>query len=493
MSTISDQIQYPSHFFIDGQWVRPSSDATLDVISPSTEELFIRVAAAGEQDVDRAVAAARRAFDEGPWPRLSHTDRARYLTAFADKITERNEQLASLWTGEIGITRTLARALVESVAETYRHTAALAGSFAFEEFRPPLWGANHALLVREPVGVVGAIVAWNGALPLIAFKTAPALLAGCTVVVKSSPEAPTAGLVMAEIAAEIGLPPGVLNVITADREASERLVRHPDVDKISFTGSNAAGRRIGSICGERVARCTLELGGKSAAIILEDADLGDAAEQLSASTRMVTGQVCGALTRVIVSERRHDDLIDALKASFARILVGDPWHEETDMGPLAMRRQRDRVEEYIRIGKAEGAMLASGGARPSHLDRGFFIEPTIFANVENSMAIAQEEIFGPVISVIPCRDEVDAVRIANDSIFGLNSAVFTRDNTLAYRIGRQLRCGTVGHNAMRMDLSIGFGGFKQSGIGREGGIEGLMPFLESKTMLLDGPPIAKCD
>jgi acyl-CoA reductase-like NAD-dependent aldehyde dehydrogenase len=313
-------------------------------------------------------------------------------------------------------------------------------------------------------------------------------LAGCTVVLKCSPEAPGDGYVVAEIAEAIGLPPGVLNVVTADREVSELLVRDPRVDKITFTGSTAAGRRIASICGERIARCTLELGGKSAALILDDMDLNQAATTLARAECALTGQVCSSLTRIIVARNRHDELVEALATAFSHVRVGDPFDPATQMGPLVSSRQRDRVEGYIATGKAEGAVLVTGGGRPKDLDRGYYVEPTVFANVDNSSTIAQEEIFGPVLTVIPADDEDHIVATANDTIYGLNASVFTHDVDRARQVSRQLRSGTVGHNAFRTDFGIAFGGFKQSGIGREGGTEGLLPFLETKTVILEGAP-----
>jgi acyl-CoA reductase-like NAD-dependent aldehyde dehydrogenase len=286
----------------------------------------------------------------------------------------------------------------------------------------------------------------------------------------------------------VGLPAGVLNILTANREVSELLVRHPGVDKVTFTGSTAAGRKIASICGERIARCTLELGGKSAAVILDDFDIGRAAATISAYAGFLTGQVCSSLTRIVVTKKRHDAMVDALAASFSQVKVGDPYDATTGMGPLAMSRQRDRVEGYIEKGKAEGAKLATGGGRPKHLDRGYFIEPTVFGNVDNHSTIAREEIFGPVLSVIAADDEAGAIDVANDSIYGLNASVFTNDVERAYSTARELRSGTVGHNSFRTDFNIAFGGFKQSGIGREGGVEGLHPFLETKTVILDEKP-----
>jgi acyl-CoA reductase-like NAD-dependent aldehyde dehydrogenase len=280
----------------------------------------------------------------------------------------------------------------------------------------------------------------------------------------------------------------VLNVVTADREVSELLVRDPRVDKITFTGSTAAGQRIGSICGERIARCTLELGGKSAALILDDMDLSQAAVTLAGAECMLAGQVCSSLTRIIVSRSRHDEFVQALAGAFSQVRVGDPFDSDTQMGPLVSSRQRDRVEGYIAKGQEQGAVLVTGGGRPKDLDRGYYIEPTVFAEVDNSSVIAQEEIFGPVLSVIPVDDEERMVAVANDTVYGLNASVFTHDVDRARQVARQLRSGTVGHNAFRTDFGIAFGGFKQSGIGREGGTEGLLPFLETKTVVLEGAP-----
>jgi len=322
---------------------------------------------------------------------------------------------------------------------------------------------------------------------LNSMKLAPALIAGCTVILKSSPEAPGEGYVVSEAAEAIGLPPGVLNVITADREVSELLVRDPRVDKITFTGSTAAGRRIASLCGERIARCTLELGGKSAAVILDDADIEATAQALAMAECLLSGQVCASLTRIVVTRPRHDEMVEALAAAFSKVKVGDPFDLSSQMGPLAAQRQRTRVEGYIAKGIETGATLATGGGRPKDLDHGWYVEPTVFGNVDSGSVIAQEEVFGPVLSVIPAQDEADAVRIANDTIYGLHGAVFTSDVERAREVAGQMRTGAIGHNGFKSDFDMGHGGFKQSGIGREGGVEGLLPFLESKAILLDGP------
>jgi aldehyde dehydrogenase (NAD+) len=484
----SAPLKHPDRFFIDGTWAAASSDKKIDVINSGTEELFARVAEAQQADVNRAVAAARKAFDRGPWPRMKHAERAKYLRAIAQELGKRSDDLAQIWTNESGVIHGIAKGGSMGIGGIWDYYAGLADTFPFEEQHKPGMGGNLGLLVREPVGVVAAIIPWNAPASLIAYKCAPALLAGCTVILKCSPEAPGAGYVLAEVCEAVGLPAGVINVLTADREVSELLVRHPDVDKVTFTGSTAAGRKIASICGERIARCTLELGGKSAAVILDDYDIGKAAGTIAAYAPFLTGQVCSSLTRIVVTKKRHDALVDALAASFSQVKVGDPYQPTTGMGPLAMSRQRDRVEGYIEKGKAEGAKLATGGKRPKDLPRGWFIEPTVFGNVSNDSTIAREEIFGPVLSVIPVESEAAAVETANDSIYGLNASVFTDDIERAYSTARELRSGTVGHNSFRTDFNIAFGGFKQSGIGREGGTEGLHPFLETKTVILDAKP-----
>ena len=481
-------VRHTDQFFIGGEWVEPSSDAMFDVIDSGTEELYFRVAAAQEADMSRAVTAAREAFNDGPWTNLTHAERAAYLRALGAALMERNEELSQVWPRQAGVLYAITQysgAMALGIFESY---AAMADTYPFEERTPPTLGGEFGLLVREPVGVVGAIIPWNGPISTIPYKIAPALLAGCSVVVKLAPEAPGEGYLLAEAAAAAGFPPGVINVLTADREVSELLVRDPRVDKITFTGSTAAGRRIASICGERIARCTLELGGKSAAVILDDADLAEAAAILSAAEAGCTGQVCSSLTRIVVTRDRHDEMVEALASTFSQVRVGDPFDAQTGMGPLAMQRQRDRVEGYIAKGIAGGATLATGGGRPKDLDRGWFIEPTVFGHVDNSSVIAQEEIFGPVLSVIAADDEEHAVKIANDTIYGLNASVFTNDADRARDVARRLRSGTVGHNAFRTDFGMAFGGFKQSGIGREGGTEGLLPFLETKTVILEGVP-----
>jgi aldehyde dehydrogenase (NAD+) len=487
MSQATAPIRHADRFYIGGQWVAPSSDAKINVIDSDTEQVYFTVAEAQAADISRAVQAAREAFDSGPWPWLSHQERAGYLRALGAELKRRSADIGEIWPREAGVLASIARGGGTGADRTFSAFAGLADTFPFEEPAQPTMG-EFGLLIREPVGVVGAIIPWNGPIGLISNKVAPALLAGCTVVLKNSPEAPGEGYLLAEAAEAVGLPAGVVNVVTADREVSELLVRDPRVDKITFTGSTAAGRRIASICGERIARCTLELGGKSAAVILDDADLEATARTLSAAECRISGQVCSSLTRIVVTRSRHDELLEALASTFSQVRVGDPFGEQTEMGPLAAERQRDRVEGYIAKGIESGAILATGGGRPKDLDRGWYVEPTVFGNVDNHSVIAQEEIFGPVLSVIPAENEDDAVRIANDTIYGLNSSVFTSDLNRARQVGGRLRSGTVGHNAMRTDFGVSFGGYKQSGIGREGVHEGLQYFLETKFLVLDGKP-----
>jgi len=482
-------IQHPRQLFIGGSWIEPSTNKAIDVKDSATEEVFLTVAEAQETDIERAVSAAREAFDKGPWPRMSPQERAVYLNKIADGFAKHSEAFADTWTMESGTLRSMSAHSADSVTEVFRYYAGLAETFAWEEKHTSVFG-QPALLVREPVGVVAAIIPWNAPNMTLAYKAAPALIAGCPIILKASPEAPSAPYLFAEICEEAGLPDGVVNVLTAEREVSELLVRNTGVDKISFTGSTAAGRKIASICGDRIARFTLELGGKSPGVILDDYDLAAAASSIAQAAPIMTGQVCASLTRIIVSKDRHDEFVEALASAFSQIKVGNPFDTQTQMGPLAMERQRDRVESYIQQGKAEGAQLITGGGRPANLERGYFIEPTVFGNVDNNCTIARNEIFGPVLSVIPAKDEQQSIEIANDTIYGLNASVFTHDPERAYSVGRELRAGTVGHNALRIDFSIAFGGFKQSGTGREGGVEGLHPYLEAKTMIFETAPKA---
>jgi len=473
-----------SNFFIDGEWVAPATPSVTTVICPYDKSPLCAVAEGQTADIDRAVTAARMAFDYGPWPRMEPHERAAYLGRLGKALLSRSEELVAAWVEQVGVPLSFAKGAPGYAVSALTACEDLALAFPFVEPRTSF--AGPAFLYREPVGVVAAIAPWNAPLVTMLNKIAPALLAGCTVIMKPAPQTPLDAYVIAACAAEVGFPNGVINLVTADRDASDHLVRHPGVDKVSFTGSVATGRRIAANCAERIARCTLELGGKSAAIILDDYDLAAAAQSIASGIAMLTGQNCAALSRVIVSKRRHDQFTEALVQALQKIKVGNPYDPTVQMGPLAMERQLRQVERYLEIGKAEGANIALEGARPDGLENGYYIGPSVFSGVEPKMKIAQEEIFGPVLCVIPCVDEANAVEIANDSIFGLAGAVYTNNTDNALAMARQIRTGTIGHNGPLTDFSIGFGGYKQSGIGREGGREGLLPYLEAKTVLLSG-------
>ncbi|MHB8695754.1 MAG: aldehyde dehydrogenase family protein, partial [Solirubrobacteraceae bacterium] len=356
---------------------------------------------------------------------------------------------------------------------------AQAETYAWEEERQ---GIRSSLIVRrQPVGVVGAIVPWNFPLALSFPKLAPALLSGCSVVLKPPEETPLFGWLLAEVFEQAGLPAGVLNIVAADRSVSEELVRHPLVDKISFTGSTRAGRRIAALCGEQIKRCSLELGGKSAAIVLPDADLDAVIPALAPNTMRNNGQTCTNATRVLAPRDRGDEVVEALVETIAGFRVGDPADQDVEVGPLVSGAQRARVEGYIAAGIEDGARVVLGGGRPP-LERGYFVEPTVFAGVDNAMRIAQEEIFGPVVTVIPYDDEDDAVRIANDSRYGLSGSVWGPDAEHAKDLARRIRSGNVAVNQHTLDPAGPFGGFKQSGIGRENGVEGIEPYVELQTI-----------
>ena len=476
--------------YIGGEWVTPSSSSVIDVISPTTEELVGRVPEAQVADIDRAVAAARDAFDNGPWPRMTPAERGAVLAKAADAIRNDMQGIADLITTEMGSPVSwglMAQVLAPTMILDYY--AGLGSTFAFDTVKDGLLGP--VLVTKEAVGVVAAITPWNVPLFIAAAKLAPALLSGSTVVFKPAPETPLDANVFAEILEAAGLPKGVLSVVPAGREVGEHLVNHPGVDKVSFTGSSVAGRKIGAACGANLKRVSLELGGKSAAILLGDVDLAEALPLVMPNAIMNNGEACISLTRILAPRDRYTEVTDALVEAVRALKVGDPLDAATEVGPLVAERQRDRVEGYIRIGQEEGAKVAIGGGRPEGIDRGWFVEPTVFVDVDNSMRIAQEEIFGPVLSVIPYDDEADAVRIANDSEYGLCGGVFTSDTERGIAVARQVRTGTYMVNSgIPIDFSSPFGGFKASGVGREFGEDGLELFLEKKTINLPAGYVA---
>jgi betaine-aldehyde dehydrogenase len=464
---------------IGGEWVEPADGRLVDVINPSTEEPIGRAALGGPADIDRAVRAARAAFDAGPWADSTAQERAAIMTRAGALIAARADEFARLITLEVGSPQAIATVQPPVCQVFLDWHAAQAATFPWEEEREGVVGP--LLVRRQPAGVVGAIVPWNFPLGLSFPKLAPALLTGCTVVLKPPEETPLFGFLLAEVFEEAGLPPGVLNVVAADRQASEALVVHPLVDKISFTGSTRAGRRIASLCGEQIKRCSLELGGKSAAIVLPGADLDTVIPALAPSTMTNNGQTCMNQTRVLAHSEHYADVVDALREAIGAFRIGDPADPGVDVGPLISDVQRERVEGYIAKGRDQGARLVLGGGRPDH-DRGYFVEPTIFADVDNAMAIAQEEVFGPVVAVIPYDDEDHAVAIANDSDYGLSGSVWGPDAEHAKDVARRIRSGNVAINQHTLDLGGPFGGFKRSGIGREYGLEGIDEYVEVQSI-----------
>lgn len=474
-------IKAPESLFIGGEWVKPSGSGRLDVISPVTEETVMQFAEAAPADVDRAVAAAREAFDEGPWPRMSAEERGAKLVEVAERLKERLPELAQAWTTQVGAPISLTRYLSTQSPELFEYYGNLIRTYPVVDERQRDDG-GLVRVVKEPVGVVAAITPWNAPLVLLSYKVSAALAAGCTVVSKPSPETPMDAYILAECIEAAGLPKGVFNVVPAGRETGDHLIRHAGIDKIAFTGSTAAGKHIAAAASERLTRTSLELGGKSAAVVLEDADIEQVLPSLVPYSMPITGQVCFSLTRVLTPKSRRDEVLEAYVNAVRNVNVGDPQDPATQMGPLTMKRQLDRVEGYIGKGRDEGAKLVLGGGRPDGFDRGYFIEPTVFSDVDTKMTIAQEEIFGPVVSFITYDDEDDAVRKANDTIYGLHGAVYSADAEHGYDMARRMRSGSVTVNGLIVDPKMPFGGFKQSGIGREGGIEGLDPYFEVKTV-----------
>jgi acyl-CoA reductase-like NAD-dependent aldehyde dehydrogenase len=465
--------------FIGGSWVAPATDEVIEVVSPITEQVVATVPAASPADMDAAVAAARQAFDEGPWPRMTPAERAAVLRRVGEEVAARIPEMERSFTVEIGAPAVISKAFHANASAMWDDAATLASTLQLEE-RRSVAGGGEATIVREPVGVAAVIIPWNGPVATASLKIAPALAAGCTVVLKPAPEGPVSVMILAEALEAAGLPEGVVSILPGGRQVGEYLVKHAGVDKVSFTGSTAAGRRVMALCAERIARVTLELGGKSAAIVLPDADPAAVAQTVTFAGIGSSGQVCAALTRLVVPRDRQDEIVENVKAIMESVPVGDPREEGTLLGPLAAERQRDRVEGYIRTGLEEGARLVTGGGRPEGLPKGYYVQPTLFADVDNSMRIAQEEIFGPVIVVIPYDTVDDAVRIANDSQYGLSGAVFTADTALGEQVARRVRTGQIYVNDWGMCVTQPFGGFKQSGLGREGGPEGINGFLETK-------------
>ncbi|HTQ16911.1 aldehyde dehydrogenase [Mycobacterium sp.] len=470
--------------FIDGKWIAPESDAAITVVSPHSEQPIGQAACAGRADVNRAVEAARAAFDTGPWPRMQPAERIDAITRLAGIYKERRADMAALISAEIGAPIAFAkRAQVGLPIMMMSAFCGLAGNYQWQQERPGLYGKDIRIL-KQPVGVVGAVVPWNMPQFLTVTKVVPALLAGCTVVLKPAPESVLDAQLLAEMVAAADFPPGVFNVVPGGREVGELLVTHSGVDKVSFTGSTAAGRQVALACAEGLKQVSLELGGKSAAIVLDDADPATAASGIQMASLANSGQVCNALSRILVPEARKDEFVDALAAGMASMTVGDPADPNTQIGPLVAQRQQERVRGYIEAGKSEGARLVTGGSDlPDGLDSGWYVRPTLFSDANNDMTIAREEIFGPVLTVIPYRDEDEAIRIANDSEYGLAGSVFTADVERGYGVAARVRSGTFGVNeGYIMDPAAPFGGVKNSGYGRELGTEGIDSYTVSQSI-----------
>ena len=468
-------------FFINGQWVTPSSKERIDVHNAGTGAVMGRVPAGGEKDIHAAVSAAQAALES--WSATSAEKRAEYLQKISDGLKARAAELGSTISQEVGMPiKMSARMQAGLPIANFANYARILGTFLFEEKN------GNSLVVREPVGVVGAITPWNYPLNQIALKVAPALAAGCTVVLKPSEIAPFNAFILAEVIEQAALPKGVFNLVTGfGPTAGEALVKHANVDMISFTGSTRAGKRISEIAAQTVKRVALELGGKSASVILDDADLAAAVKTTVSYCYLNSGQTCTALTRMLVPASKYDEAAKLAVDAAKNFTPGDPLAETTRLGPLSSQMQLDRVRDYIKKGVAEGAELLTGGAeQPDGLSGGYFVKPTIFGKVKNSMTIAQEEIFGPVLSIIPYKDEDEAVRIANDTPYGLAGAVWSADEARAQKVARRIRAGQIDINGGAFNMNAPFGGFKQSGHGREAGVYGLEEFLEYKSLQLKG-------
>ncbi|ROS38606.1 aldehyde dehydrogenase [Amycolatopsis thermoflava] len=473
--------------FIGGEWTTPSSAELLDIRSPHDQSRLGRAAQALPADVDRAVAAARKAFDKGPWPRTSPAERIAVIRRLVKLREERADEIAALISAENGSALWFTKAGRPGLTRQANAYLKAAEEFGWEETLEPSDPAApfRSVVRREAVGVVAAIIPWNSPFSSAMAKILPALLAGNTVVLKVSPENTLSMNLLADLLAQTGLPEGVISVLPADRETSEHLVKHPGVDKIAFTGSTRAGRRIASLAGAQLKRVSLELGGKSAMIILPDADLDAAIQGVKFSSLLNNAESCIAQTRILAPRARYDEVVAGLTELVESLGVGDPAQDTTFIGPMVRRDQQQRVLDYIRTGIEEGARLVTGGPEvPAGLENGFYVTPTLFADVDNSMRVAQEEIFGPVLVVIAYEDEDDAVRIANDSEYGLSGGVWSADPAHALEVARRVRTGTITVNGAPIGFDGPFGGFKASGLGREYGAVGLGTYTEYKTVTI---------
>ncbi|HWZ32706.1 MAG TPA: aldehyde dehydrogenase family protein [Bryobacteraceae bacterium] len=462
--------------YIDGRWQASAGTKKIDVLSASTEEVIGSIPEGTPEDVNRAVDAARRAFEK--WSETAREERAQWLEKIAAALKERTEQIARTIAMEVGSPISIATSIQAGlpVAVTSGYANLLREAKLEHEI-------GNSLVVREALGVAGAITPWNYPLHQIMAKVAPALAAGCTVVLKPSELAPLNAMLLAEACIAIGLPPGVLNIVTGyGPVVGEAIASHPQVDMVSFTGSVRAGKRVAALAAESIKRVTLELGGKSACVILDDAPFEKAIPAGARNAMLNSGQTCSAWTRMLVPRARQQDAIDLAMKAVSGLTLGDPLDTATRLGPLISSNQRQRVEGYITKGKAEGARLVTGGVRPAAFSKGYYVEATVFADVKSPMTIAQEEIFGPVLSILPYDTEDEAVRIANDTIYGLAGGVWSGDAERAMRVARKMRTGQVDVNGGRYNPLAPFGGYKQSGVGRELGVYGLEEYLQVKSI-----------
>ncbi|MBS0368894.1 MAG: aldehyde dehydrogenase [Proteobacteria bacterium] len=471
-------------FFIGGQWVDPASSGRIDVVSATTEEVIGSCPEGTTADIDRAVAAAQKAFKESAWATYTPAERGAALNRFADAIEKRGEQLAQTVSMQNGMPINVASQLESGfVVGVLRYYAALAAVQEIEEARPsPLGFTSHVR--KEAIGVVGAIVPWNFPVALSIMKIGPALAAGCTIVLKPSPETVLDSFIIAEAAEEAGLPPGVLNWVPGGRDVGAYLVSHPGIDKVAFTGSTGAGRIIAQECGRLLRPVTLELGGKSAAIILEDADLDKVLQGLPSTSLLNNGQACFSCTRILAPNNRYQEVVDAIASTVSSLVVGDPLDRATQIGPMASAVHRNRVEGYIAKGKSEARLVAGGGRAMQ--ERGWFVQPTVFADVDNSATIAREEIFGPVLSIIRYGNEDEALRIASESEYGLGGTIWSEDRVRAVNLARRVESGTIGINGYLPDVNAPFGGIKASGLGRELGPESIAAYQQYKSIYMLG-------